>query len=205
MYAPTPYRVDDTSRIFALIDAFPFATLVRNGADGPIAAYIPLARSQDTSGAAVLIGHLARANPFWQDADGTEIVALFSGPDGYISPSTYPSKLAHGKVVPTWNYVRAEVRGKLSIETAPERLRRYMDLPTLLMEHRREAPWSVDDAPAEFIKNLANALVGVRINITAIEGSWKLDQRKTLTDREGAIAGLRSSGNDELANAMLSA
>lgn len=202
MYAPPAYRVDDASRLNALIDAHPFATLIRNHNTGPIIAYLPLARRPETSGAMALIGHLARANPFWQDADGAEVVALFSGPDGYISPSNYPSKHIHGKVVPTWNYVRVEARGRLSIETSPDRLRHYMDAPTAMMEQHRELPWSADDAPADFVANLANAIVGIRVEITSLEGSWKLDQRKALIDREGAIAGLRSEGNEDLAKLM---
>ncbi|HWB44629.1 MAG TPA: FMN-binding negative transcriptional regulator [Hyphomicrobiaceae bacterium] len=202
MYAPSPYRVDDVNRICALMDAFPFATLVRNDTSGPVAAYLPLARSEGASGGAVLFGHLAKANPFWLGADGAEVVALFSGPDGYISPSNYPSKQTHGKVVPTWNYVRVEVRGRLSIETSPGRLRHYMDMPTTMMERHREAPWSADDAPPDFINNLATAIVGIRIDVTSLEGSWKLDQRKAPIDRQGAIAGMRSEGNQDLANLM---
>lgn len=202
MYAPSAYRVDDANRLNALIDAFPFATLIRNAEAGPVIAYLPLARRRDASGGDVLIGHLAKANPFWQAGDGADVVALFSGPDGYISPSHYPSKMAHGKVVPTWNYVRVEARGKLSIETSPGQMRHYMDLPTSMMERRREAPWSASDAPADFINNLVNAIVGIRIDITSVEGSWKLDQRKAPADREGAIAGLRREGNHDLADLM---
>ena len=202
MYAPPPYRVDDLDRLYAHMDAFPFATLVRNATGGPAVAYLPLALSKSASGDAVLLGHLAKANPFWQRTEGAEVVALFSGPDGYISPSHYPSKSVHGKVVPTWNYVRVEARGRLSIETSPDRMRHYIDAPTTMMERRRENPWSANDAPADFINNLANAIVGIRIDIVSLEGSWKLDQRKAAADREGAIAGLRSEGNEDLATLM---
>jgi transcriptional regulator len=201
MYAPPPYRVDDPDRLCTLIDARPFATLVRNDANGPSAAYLPLARDPSSSDL-VLIGHLAKANPFWQGADGGQVVALFLGPDGYISPSSYPSKMEHGRVVPTWNYLRIEARGVLSIETSPDRMRRHVELPTSLMEQDRNPPWSVGDAPGDFVERLSNAIVGVRIDVTSLEGSWKLDQRKSARDREGAIAELRAHGSIALADAM---
>lgn len=201
MYAPPHYRVDDIDRISSLIEAHPFATLVANGAaSGPVVAYLPLALER--GGGHVLIGHLARANPFWEAADGGEVVAIFSGSDAYISPSHYPSKKVHGKVVPTWNYVRVEARGRLAIESSPERLRRYIDAPTALMERDRAAAWSAEDAPPDFITKLSHAIVGVRIDVVSLEGAWKLDQRKSASDRAGAIAGLRSEGKERVAALM---
>lgn len=202
MYAPDPYRVDDQDRLFALIDAFPFAALARSGPAGPVIAHLPLALDRDGVGAPALVGHLARANPFLEGAAGQEVVALFSGPDGYISPSTYPSKAIHGKAVPTWNYVRVEARGRLCLETDPARLLPYVEAPTAMMERRREAPWSVKDAPAAYVEALCAAIVGVRIALSACVGAWKLDQRKSPADRQGAIEGLRSQGQDVLARLM---
>lgn len=200
MYAPPHYRVDDIDRISSLIQAHPFATLVANGASGPIVAYLPLAL--EYGGGHGLIGHLARANPFSEAADGGGVVAIFAGPDAYIPPSYYPSKQAHGKVVPTWNYVRVEARGRLAIERSPEKLRHYIDAPTTLMEQGREAAWSADDAPSDFITKLSHAIVGVRIEVASLAGSWKLDQSKSEPDRAGAIAGLRAEGKERVADLM---
>lgn len=202
MYAPSHYRMSEPHKLHALMDAFPFATLVRNGANGPVLAQAPLARMTTPAGSLALIGHVARSNPFWDTSDGTLVVAAFAGPDAYISPSHYPSKAVRGEVVPTWNYLRVEARGILSVEASPERLRPYIDAPTAMMEQGRPNAWSAADAPEPFIEKLCRAIIGIRIEVLTLEGAWKLDQRKALADRQGAIEGLRREGQILLADAM---
>ena len=98
MYRPPAYAADETDRIAAALRAYPFATLLVNGQEGPQAAYAPLVMVDDGS---ALIGHIARANPLAQ-CGGSIALVIFAGPDGYVSPSYYPSKAEHGRVVPTW-------------------------------------------------------------------------------------------------------
>lgn len=209
MYVPPPYAQNDIAALRALIVANPFATLAVNGADGPLLAFAPLvAETNPEGGITALVGHVARANPFWRaaaDNNGAAAVAVFSGPDGYISPGYYPSKAEHGRVVPTWAYARIEARGILRVETDPARLRPYVDAPTLLAEGGRAAPWSVDDAPSDHIAMLLGRIVGLRIDVASFAGSWKLDQKKSVADRAGAAAGLREDGNPDIASLILSA
>ena len=202
MYTPSAYRTDDPVKLGRAIDAFPFAALARNGPAGPVFAYAPLAREVVDGETAALVGHLARTNPFWRDASGEHVAALFSGPHGYISPSHYPSKAEHGKAVPTWNYLRIEARGTLSVETDPAKIRQYFDMPTGMMEQYQDKPWSADDAPGDYIQKLAHAIVGIKIRVSSIEGSWKLGQTHSAADRQGAIEGLRREGNIALAEKM---
>ena len=208
MYVPPPYAQTDAAALLSLVQAYPFATIAINGADGPLLAHAPLAAEMSADGEIrSLIGHVARANPFWRaaDAGGAAAVALFSGPDGYVSPGFYPSKLEHGRVVPTWAYARIEARGVLRVETDPARLRPYVDAPTALMEDGRAAPWSADDTQSDYIATLLGRIVGLRIDITSVAGSWKLDQKKSAADRAGSAAGLRAEGKSDIASLIESA
>jgi transcriptional regulator len=150
MYVPIPFRVDDTRRLQNAISDYPLATLIRNGTEGPVVAYAPLVCETEGGRIIRLIGHIAKANPFWRTAHDPKIVAVFSGPDadGYVSASLYPSKQEHGKVVPTWNYIGVEVAGRMFVATEREKLPFYIRRPTEEKERYRDPPWSIDDFPA---------------------------------------------------------
>ena len=142
-----------------------------------------------------LIGHVARANPQWRTTDtGQEALAIFSGPDSYISPSFYETKRLTGKVVPTWNYVTVHVRGRIGFFQEPEALLGLVRRLTERHEGERAAPWAVSDAPADFIQSQLRAIVGVRLEITAMTGKWKMSQNRSPADRTGVVAGLRADG-----------
>lgn len=192
MYRPAAFAEDDPVRLGALIKAHPLACLVAHGPKGLVAAHVPLLAVTDTDGRIVeLFGHLARANPFWVEAgDGAEVLAVFTGPDAYVSPSMYPSKAEHGRVVPTWNYQRIEARGRLHLITQPSQVRPFFEAPTHVMEAGREPAWSVDDAPEAYIRQLSLGVVGLRIAVTVIEGVFKLSQNKSSADQAGVEAGL---------------
>jgi transcriptional regulator len=194
VFAPPPFGVTDAAALTAFLRAHPLATLVVNGADGPVTAHAPLVVVAGEDGAPVeLIGHVSRANPFWRVAQGLTAVAVFTGPDAYVSPSFYPSKLEHGQVVPTWNYQRAEVRGVLALETDPEQMAPYLAAPTDAMEQGRAQPWSLADAPDGFVARMSRGVVGLRLRVTAAEGVFKLSQNKDAADHAGVVFGLKSS------------
>jgi transcriptional regulator len=195
VYAPAPFDQHDSVAMIALMRARPFAHVVVNGADGPVAAHTPLAVVTDEAGAVIeLVGHVARANPFWQAAqDAGRALALFMGPDAYVSASLYPSKAEHGKVVPTWNYIAVEARGAVAIETDPENMLRYVETATALMETGREPQWRVSDAPETYVRSMLRGIVGLRIAVEALEGKWKLSQNKGEADFEGVHAALAAS------------
>jgi transcriptional regulator len=178
--------------------AAPFADLVTLGTDGLEATPLPLMLDSSDGPQGSLIGHIARANPQWRTADvAQEALAIFSGPDSYISPSYYETKRLSGKVVPTWNYVTIHARGRISFFHEPEALLGLVRRLTELHEGGRAAPWAVSDAPPDFIQSQLRGIVGLRLEITALTGKWKMSQNRSAADRAGVVAGLRADGGPE--------
>lgn len=175
----------------AVIDAAPLATIAVNGEAGPVMALAPLVWHED---GCTLLGHVSRANPFWHRAEGgpVQAVAVFRRGDAYVSPSVYPSKAEHGRVVPTWNYVAAEARGQLTLETSPALMRGYIEPLTDQMEDGRAAPWNVDDAPEDYTARLSAGIVGFEIDVTELTCIRKLSQNKSAPDRAGVHAAFKA-------------
>ncbi|MBW4024902.1 MAG: FMN-binding negative transcriptional regulator [Proteobacteria bacterium] len=195
MYVPSQFREDRVEVLHAAIRAAPFANLVTMGAEGLEATPLPLMLDPVDGPQGSLIGHIARANPQWRTASGEqEALAIFSGPDSYISPSWYETKRQTGKVVPTWNYVAIHARGRISFFQDPEQLLDLVRRLTDRHEGERATPWAVSDAPPDFIQSQLRAIVGVRLEITALTGKWKMSQNRTPADRVGVVAGLRGDG-----------
>lgn len=197
MYRAGAFSEDGHDPLAVLIGAYPLASLVVHAEGRLLAAHAPLLAERDGKGAIVaLVGHLARANPFWDALrSDTEVLAIFTGPDAYVSPSMYPSKQVHGRVVPTWNYVRVEARGRPEVEADPLKVRPYVEALTRAREQGREAPWTVDDAPEAYIDKLEHAIVGLRISVTDIRGTRKLSQNRNEDDFLGVHDALANSPN----------
>jgi transcriptional regulator len=195
MYAPAHFAMEDAEAATAFIDAHPLATLTAAGPDGPMAAFAPMLVERDGAGRPVaLIGHLARMNPFGERvAEGAKALAIFHGPDAYVSPSLYASKREHGKVVPTWNYMAVEVAGSIGFTKDAEALRGLVTRLTERMERDLAQPWAVSDAPADYLGKMLNAIIGVRIEITSLTGTRKLSQNRNEADRAGVLSGLSQS------------
>lgn len=195
MYAPPHFREDRVEVLHAALRAAPFANLVTNGREGLEATPLPLMLDPSAGPQGCLIGHIARANPQWRTADvEQEALAIFSGPDIYISPSYYETKRLTGKVVPTWNYVAVHARGRISFFHDPDRLLALVRRLTERHESARAAPWAVSDAPEDFIRSQLRAIVGVQLDITALTGKWKMSQNRSDADRAGVVDGLRADG-----------
>ena len=195
MYNPVAFRVSDPAVLAEAMAAYPLATLVTTGARGIDATHLPMLYRDG-----VLRGHVARANPQWQDyTAGTEALAIFTGPQHYITPNWYASKQEHGRVVPTWNYVAVHARGTLTFHHDPEWLRTFVTALTDEHERSGAAPWKVSDAPGEFIDGQLRAIVGVEMAIASLEGKWKLSQNRPEADIEGVVEGL---GGDAMAEWM---
>jgi transcriptional regulator len=140
---------------------------------------------------------VSRSNPVWQEADSTQgALAIFQGPQAYISPSWYPSKQEHGRVVPTWNYVVVHARGRLRFVQDAEWLRAHVTRLTDRFEGQASGAWQVSDAPADFIDGLLRGIVGFELEITSWTGKWKTSQNRTATDRAGVVRGLRARGDE---------
>lgn len=192
MYTPAAFAVDDARAVLSDLLVDHAATLVSTGADGPRVTVLPLLVEEDADGGLVLRGHLARANPHATVADGTPTVATVVGPQGYVTPSWYPSKAEHGRVVPTWDYVAAVATGPLRTIDDPDWLIALVTGLTQRHEAGRARPWAVDDAPADFVARQARAIVGVELAVERLEAKAKLGQNKAGADQAGVVAGLRA-------------
>ena len=196
MYLPSAFRQDDLAELHAQMQASPFALLTSAGAAGVQASHLPLLLEPGEGELGTLYGHFARANPHWRALhDGGEALAVFSGPDAYISPGWYPSKAAHGKVVPTWNYIAGHARGPVQLIEERDSLLRIVSRLSDRHEAGRPQPWAVSDAPREYIDAMLRAIVGFALPIRRLEGKWKLSQNRSANDQTGVRTGLATSNN----------
>lgn len=194
MYLPKHFAQHDVAALHTLIQQHPLATLVTVGPDGPTADHIPLELDASAGPHGTLRGHVARANPLWQAAAGTPVLAVFHGPQAYVTPSWYPSKAATHKVVPTWNYAVVHAQGVLrAVEDAPW-LHTLVSRLTGHQEATRAEPWAVGDAPEDFVQSLLRVIVGIEIPLTALVGKWKVSQNRSEADRLGVAQGLAEQG-----------
>ena len=201
MYEPPLHRNENLPELHALIEERVFGLLISNGAEGLIANSVPFVLDAGASRLGVLKAHLARANPQWSDLQQQpDVLVVFQGHDHYITPSWYATKRETGKVVPTWNYTMVQAKGRAKVMDDAW-LRRQIEELTRTLEQRREQPWAVGDAPADFIAMQRRAIVGIEIEILDIRGKWKTSQNRNAADRAGVIAGLEAMG-DEDARAM---
>ena len=195
------FQVQDPAMLQALVRKQPLATLVIAHEDALHANHVPLFLDPDRGPNGTLVGHVARANGVWPLLPQTA-VAVFHGPQAYVSPSWYPSKALDGKQVPTWNYTAVHAHGRLSAFDDPERLRAVLETLTEQHEAHRPAPWRISDAPPDYIDKLLRAIVGIELAVERWEGIWKVSQNRTDTDRAGVVEGLRAEGTPA-ANAVV--
>jgi transcriptional regulator len=191
MYLPEHFREDRPEVLRELMEKFPLAALVTLGSEGLVASHLPLLYDPEPVPWGTLRGHLSRANGQWRDyRPEVEALAIFQGPQAYISPNWYPTKREDGRVVPTWNYAVVHAYGTLSVYSEPERLRAFLDRLTAMHEAGQIRPWMPADAPPEYVEGLLKAIVGVELVITRMEGKWKVSQNQPAENRLGAAEGL---------------
>ena len=193
MYLPSHFEETRPEVLHQLVRSEPLGLLITTGADGPRADAIPFILDADpVTGKTTLRAHVARANPLWREAR-TDVPSLvvFQGAQAYISPSMYPTKAVHGKVVPTWNYVMVQARGTLRAIDDAAWLHAFVTRITERHEAARPAPWAVSDAPPDYIAPMLRAIVGIEIELISLTGKWKVSQNRPAVDRDGVIAGLR--------------
>jgi len=201
MYIPEHFREERVEILHQLIQQHSLATLVTLGTDGLMANHVPLILDPEPAPLGTLRGHLAKANGQWRDSrPDVSALAIFQGPTAYISPSWYATKQETGRVVPTYNYAVVHARGRLLTYDDPTRLERHLRALTNLHEASFPAPWTVDDAPADFFHRMLNSIVGIEIPIERLDGKWKVSQNRPAADREGAALGLRAAGKSAMAD-----
>jgi transcriptional regulator len=205
-FAPDPALVDELLRKHGAAD---LVTVTERGLAATMLPFIyvpptaPGSAGADPAGSlGALHGHLARNNDQWKLPAAGESLVIVRGPDAYISPGWYASKAEHGRVVPTWNYITAHVYGRFVVHDDPVWTEDLVRRLTTKHEAYRDQPWSVDDAPRNFIEGQLRAIVGVELEITRIEAKAKLSQNRPAADIDGVIAGLRARGDQESADAV---
>jgi transcriptional regulator len=202
MYAREQAIETDRDKIIAFLRAQKLVTLILVDGDGIAhSVHVPFVLGQDTEGD-FLEAHVARANPIWKLVEATKpVLALCLGPHAYVRPGWYPAKAEHGKVVPTWAYVSVELRGTISAMSDMKQLLRHIRDLSDQEEAGQQQPWSVDDAPGDFVKKLARGIVGLHVRINDLQGVWKLNQHRSTEDRHGMIDGF--AAREEAASAEL--
>lgn len=198
MYVPAHFAENDRTVLHALMRSAPFATWITQGDGELLVNHIPFLLDAAAGEFGVLRGHVARANPVWRMLSQTlPSVVVFQGPQAYITPSWYPSKREHGKVVPTWNYAVVHAHGMPRAFEDPEALLRLVNALTDKHEANFPAPWRVSDTPAEYVEKLLQAIVGIEIPITRLVGKWKISQNQPLANRHGVVEGLAAADGDD--------
>ncbi len=200
MYLPSHFAEQRPEVLHQLIHDHPLGLLITladtdTGA-GLQANPVPFFLDADPAGGpGILRAHVGRANPLWREARAdVETLVVFQGAQAYISPSWYPAKAEHGKVVPTWNYVTVQARGTLRAIDDAQWLHAFVSRLTQHHEAAQAKPWAVTDAPPEFIDSMLRAIVGIEIVLSSLVGKWKVSQNRAVADRIGVVRGL--SGRD---------
>jgi transcriptional regulator len=198
VYIPKANEENRVSVMRALMVSQPLGTLVTLGTSGLFASHIPMVLEDDGSQFGVLKGHISRANTQWHDLVPTvDALAIFAGPQHYISPNWYPGKKEHGKEVPTWNYVVVHAYGPLKVIEDEHWLLTLLNNLTNAHEARSPVPWKVSDAPEDFIKSLLDGIIGLELPIQRLEGKWKVSQNRTESERKGVVVGLSKLNTPE--------
>lgn len=206
MYIPAHFAESRPEVLHELVRRHPLGMLVTHGAAGLDANHIPFELDAASGSLGTLAGHVARANPVWQQLrDGDEVMVVFRAADAYISPNWYPSKHEQHRQVPTWNYMVAHAHGRVRIVDDEGFVRGIVGRLTKTHEASQAVPWKMADSPREFIDGLLQAIVGIEIEITRLEGKSKLSQNKEARDLRGAIEGLAAVGRNDVAEAMQTA
>lgn len=197
MHIPSQFEEPRVDVMHELMRANPLATLVTLSPDGIEANHIPLHLSADPLPYGTLRGHVARANPVWRHfSKDTAVLALFHGPQAYVSPSWYATKAESGRVAPTWNYTTVHAYGELRVIDDAAWLRQQLEALTDHNEKSLAEPWQLSDAPDDFIERLMRAIVGIEIVITKLLGKWKVSQNQSRQNQLGVVQGLNATGRE---------
>jgi transcriptional regulator len=194
MYLPSHFAEQRPEVLHKLVHDHPLGLLITLADAGLQANPVPFFLDADPAGGpGILRAHVARANPLWRETRADpEALVVFQGAQAYVSPSWYPAKAEHGKVVPTWNYVTVQARGALRAIDDAAWLRAFVTRLTQHHETSQAKPWAVTDAPPEYIDSMLRAIVGIEIVLSSLVGKWKVSQNRAVADRTGVVRGLHA-------------
>jgi transcriptional regulator len=206
MYVPAHFRPEEAD-VRELLERHGAADLITSTATGLLATMLPFIheRGLEPGSWGSLRGHVARNNDQWREPAQGNALVIVRGADAYVTPAWYETKREHGRVVPTWNYITAQVHGRLVVHDDAAWVEENVRRLTAKHEAARGQGWSVDDAPAGFISGQLRAIVGVEVVIERVEAKFKLSQNRSEADVDGVIAGLDALGSSEVATAMRAA
>ena len=200
MFQPSYFKQNDTQQMLGFIAEHPMASIVSMSSAGLIGNHIPMLVVQ-RQGQYYLQGHVARANSLSKDIDSSiDVLAMFIGPNGYVSPSWYPSKKTDPRTVPTWNYVAVHITGEMAFYQDKDWLKQHLENLSSTHENRINQSWQLSDAPDDYIDKMLNAIVGIEISINNISGNTKMSQNHSQQNRDGVIKGLTALGQQEVAS-----
>ncbi|WP_101048703.1 FMN-binding negative transcriptional regulator [Macromonas nakdongensis] len=203
MYTPAHFALTEPDALQRILRQHPLGMLVTHGPEGLDANHIPFEYDPARGEHGTLTAHVARANPVWQRcAGGADVLVVFRGVEGYISPSWYPSKHDTHRQVPTWNYEVVHAHGRLTVRDDEKFVRGVVARLTRSHEATEPQPWKMGDAPPDYLDAMLQAIVGLEIAVTRWEGKAKLSQNKAPLDRQGAVEALQARGREALAQAM---
>jgi len=188
MYIPAAFHETDQTKLFDLIQQYSFGLLVSAAHGEPFASHLPILLDRSFSPHGCLVGHMARANPQWKQAADQTVLAVFSGPHAYVSPTWYESE----NVVPTWNYAAVHVYGTLRAFDEREQLLQIVTDYVDFYEATMPQPWTFDRT-SEYAQKMVQAIVGFRIEISRIEGKFKLNQNHPLERQQKVVRALNAS------------
>ncbi|HAS8590288.1 TPA: FMN-binding negative transcriptional regulator [Vibrio vulnificus] len=202
MFIPAKFRQDNIDEMISVMRGYPFVALVAYTGTNVEVVHIPVS-VESTETNIVLKSHIAKANPFWKVVEEhSKVLVIFNGAHSYISPSYYPTKAEHGRAVPTWNYVVVHAKGSINYLHEPQAVYQILETLTDEQEAQFDLPWSMSDAPSDFIEKLQKAVVGIEIQVESLEGKWKVSQNQPVENKQGVIEGLQASTNP-MANEMV--
>ena len=192
MYVPTSFAEPDKNKLFAFIERHSFGLLVSQLDGGLFASHLPLLLERNAGPQGSLLGHFARANPHWQGLDGQEVLVVFSGPHAYVSPAWYEAD----NVVPTWNYVAVHAYGTCRLIDGPGPVEQILARMVAAYEGAKSNPWALDNA-TDYFRKMVKAVVGFRVEISRLEGKWKLSQNHPSERREKVAQALQNSADPD--------
>ena len=194
MLIPSSFKETRQEVLLDFIEKYPLASLISQSEQAIKADHIPVVVHTPKTGNTWLEAHINKANSLWQDCQTEkEVLAIFQGPNAYISPNWYPSKLQTAKAAPTWNYAVVHLRGRIEFVHDNKWIRRHLEELSQQHEQHQQNPWKLEDAPQTYINSLLEAVVGLKIHTTSIIGQFKLSQNKSPGDFAGVIDGLEAS------------
>jgi transcriptional regulator len=203
MYTPAHFSVTDPASLHRILREHPLGILVTPTGSGMDANHIPFEFDPTHGEFGLLTGHVARANPLWQQClEGADVLVVFRGSEGYISPNWYPGKHEAHRLVPTWNYEVVHAHGRLTVRDDEKFVRGVVARLTRTHEAQEAKPWKMGDSAPEFIAGMIKSIVGIEISISRLEGKAKLSQNREPRDVQGAVEALRQRDRLALAQAM---